>query len=71
MPIGMSRRGLRASGAATETASKPIKAKKIMPDAARMPLTPKCPHSPVLGGMKGVQIGPFDKGQAEQDHQQR
>ena len=38
--MGMSRLGFFASCAAVDTASKPMKAKKTMPAAPRMPIMP-------------------------------
>ena len=51
IPIGMSRWGFLASCAVVETASNPMNAKKTTPAPRRMPLQPKWPNSPVLGGM--------------------
>ena len=56
IPKGKSFCGLRASCAATDTASKPMYAKKMTPAPAKMPLKPNSPNVPVFGGMKGCQF---------------
>ena len=56
MPTGRSFCGLRVSCAAVETASKPMKAKKMTPAPASTPLQPNSPKVPVFSGMKGVQL---------------
>ncbi len=56
MPIGRSRCGFFASCAAVETASNPMYAKNITAAPRSTPLHPKCPNTPVLGGMNGCQL---------------
>ena len=51
MPIGMSRCGFFASCAAVETASKPMYAKKMIPEAAQDAGQPNSPDVPVFSGM--------------------
>src|SRR5947208_737537 len=56
MPTGMSFCGLRASCAATDTASNPIYAKKITPAPRSTPLQPYSPNEPAFGGINGCQF---------------
>src|SRR5438105_10724424 len=56
MPRGMSFCGFFASCAAVDTASNPMKAKKITPAPRSTPLHPNSPNLPVFGGMNGCQL---------------
>src|ERR1051325_1553397 len=59
MPRGMSVCGFFDSCAAVDTASNPMKAKKITPAPRSTPLHPNSPNLPVFGGTKGCQLAVF------------
>ena len=58
---GTVRCGSRASPAAVETASKPMKAKNSTPAPRRTPDSPNSPNAPSLGGTNGVQFAVLTK----------